>query len=716
MNRSGNRVPRVFASRWRRVAAFGLTLGVVLTARSTPSAQPPAPAPEASLRTLVKSQHLRLPFPKEIQRLAVGDTEILTADLINSRQVLVLGRETGRTTLIVWFTDGTLRDFLFQVQRDLSVLQAALKRVHPSIDVESAPDRDALILTGRVPSVVVSETAEAVVRNYLDAGGTRRGAAARPFLSATPQPPAGAPPAAPPPAPGDVPQPPQPGAAPPPTPETSRLQGEVQPSGTVINLIQLETLPALPEEKIAAAIKSLGGGRVTIRRVQRGNVRDDARDTLVLEGTVANQIALLRILEVASQLFAGQTITEEDIRVVGDEAGALSNRADVLGQGAQTGFGNANIPGLNVGGGGGGGSQFTNQIRRNIGRAKAIEAARGRILSFIDVADLPQIRVDIRLIEVNRTKLLSFDPNSVLLLSSFSQPALNPARSATQVQGNQAPKVGANGSAVQNVLSFLAGGLINEFQFAGSRAAVDAAVALLERQGIARSLSSPSLTVLSGELAQFQVGGDIPIPIAFSPLIGGAGPANNNTNPFLTGVFNAVAFVSTGVQLRIRPLVGDDDSVTLDVEPRVVTPDATLTDTIRQTTGTNQLTTAFQTRALRTSSRLQDGQSLLIGGLLSQNTSNNLASTPGVRDIAGLGWLFRSFNRNDDSQELVVVVNPVILRQPATESALWSFPDRDELMRSVQRALPAAPAVPPGRRGASESPREKGGRPSHSSS
>ena len=85
------------------------------------------------------------------------------------------------------------------------------------------------------------------------------------------------------------------------------------------------------------------------------------------------------------------------------------------------------------------------------------------------------------------------------------------------------------------------------------------------------------------------------------------------------------------------PLVGDDDTITLDVQPLVVTPDAVLTDAIRQSTGTAVATTAFQTRALRTSSRLQDGQALLIGGLLSNNTSTNTASTPGVRDTPILG-------------------------------------------------------------------------------
>jgi pilus assembly protein CpaC len=150
--------------------------------------------------------------------------------------------------------------------------------------------------------------------------------------------------------------------------------------------------------------------------------------------------------------------------------------------------------------------------------------------------------------------------------------------------------------------------------------------------------------------------------------------------------------VDFGISLNVRPLVGDDDSLTLDVTPQIVTPDANLTTSIRQNTGTNQSTTAFQTRSLRTSARLQDGQALLIGGLLSQNTNDTQASTPGVRDVPGLGWLFRNFNRTDDSVELVIVLNPVIVRDPAPNAGLWEYPATSELMESFGKGLPPAPS------------------------
>jgi Flp pilus assembly secretin CpaC len=447
----------------------------------------------------------------------------------------------------------------------------------------------------------------------------------------------------------------------------------------VINLIQLDTLPLVLEDKIRDAVRAVGGQDVTVRRVVRGDVRDDAADTLVLEGRVPNQTALVRVLMLAAQLFTGQTITESDIRVLADEAGALTGQMQT--QTVQTQLGGGATSSLF---GGARGNQLTNQIRTNLGRAKAIEAAGGRILSFIQVSDLPQVRVDIRLVEVNRSRLRSFNPNTVIATSDFRQPSLNPAQSATAVQGDQAARVGASGPAVQNVLSFLNGGLLNELQYSAGGLAIDAALSLLEREGIAQSLSSPSLTVLSGELAQVQIGGEVPVPTAFAPAFGTpAATAAPGTPAATPGVFSSVEFVPFGVQLQIRPLVGEDDTITLDVQPLVVTPDAVLTDAIRQSTGTAVATTAFQTRALRTSSRLLDGQALLIGGLLSNNTSTNTASAPTLRDAPILGRLFRSFNRNDQDTELIVVVNPVILRTPIRDAGLWTFPGRDELLRTV---------------------------------
>jgi Flp pilus assembly secretin CpaC len=684
--RSGRQRPlRRQSGRRARISRLAaLVAGFALGALRAAAAQEPVLQTETLPATIrvIRSQHARLSFGPEIRRIAVGDPTIASAELVTSREVLVLGRESGRTTMLVWFTDGSLREYLIVVQRDLSVLQAALRTVHPNISVEAAPDRDALVLTGTVPDIGVSQAAEGVARTYLQAGERQRAGVSLPQIQA-PQPPSPVPvPGAPPP---ETPAPPAPQTAQPPPaaggpgqPGGAAVQLPAEPlppSGSVINLLRLETLPPLPEEKLRQAAVNLNADGVIVRRILRGAVRNDADDVFVLEGSIPNQVALVRLLNVAAQILTGQATGEGDIRVVADEAGALSGVAQGAGAGGSQSGGLGSLGGSS--GGAGFGSQaagrLTNQIMRNLGRAKVIEAAGGRILSFIDVADLPQVRINLRIYEINRAPLQQYTPDLAVLSSNFRQGPLSPPSNAVAVQGDNA--AGVDKGQVQNVLSFLGGSLIDWVQFSTGRFAVDAALTLLERDSIARNLANPALTVLSGEPAVFQVGGEVPVATGFSPAFGTPGAGAGLT----PGVFTFIDFIPFGVVLQVRPLVGDDDIVTLDVVPQIVTPDATLTQQIRQTSGTNPATTAFETRSLRTSARLQDGEALLVGGLTSRNMSDVQNKAPGAGDLPGIGWLFKGSTRSDDGREIVVVINPAIVRDRRADTALWAFPGAMEL-------------------------------------
>jgi len=587
---------------------------------------------------LQKSQHLRIGWQNDIQRVAVGDPEILSAEAIASREVLLLGKGWGRTSLIVWLTDKSIHEYPVLVQRDISMLQSSLRRLHPGIEAEIAADRDAVVLSGTVPDLSISRAAESLTQSYLDAGGNGNGkmqgeVLIREAVESAPNPEGSQPP-------------------------TVRVAANApRPSGAVLNLLRLEKLPMAAEEKLSLAIRGLGGKSVMVTRMLKGPLPDDQKDIFLLEGEVPNQVALVRILMVASQAVTGKAANPEDVRVLADESGALARGNQQGGQqqqNTQLGGGGAG-QGL-FGGGGGGGNQLMNQITRNLARAKVVEAAGGRVLSFLQVHDIPQVRVNIRLYEVNRNKLRAYSP-------SFG---------ATTTSGTQTQRGGGRNS-VQNVLSFLGGTLANQTQISSAHFAIDAALSYLEREGVARSLSSPSLTVLSGEQALFQVGGQIPIPQSFVTALSATGGAP-------AGVFNSVVFEEFGVRLNIRPLVDEGDAITLDILPQIITPNAQLTASIRNSTGTNQLTTAFLTRGLRTSARLQDGQALLIGGLLSRETGDTRGSTPGVRDVPGLGWLFKDFNKNDDGRELVIVVNPVVLRDLVPGAGLWAYPETSELL------------------------------------
>jgi Flp pilus assembly secretin CpaC len=632
-------------------AGWALAVALVLLLGAPAWSDPPP------TQDLLVSTHAHLSFGKEIQRVAVADPGIVSFEPLNEKEGLVLGRALGRTTVLVWFTDGTMKSYLFNVKRDLSLLEEALKELNPSITVQSAPDRDAVVLRGVVPDISYSNAAEDMAQRYLDArrGGGGRGKAVVQVAPAK-QAPAG------PQAAGGAAKAPEAGVEAP---------VAVAASAAVINLIRVQNLPGRLEERMRTAIRGLGLDGVDVNRLVRGGVPDDEKDIFLLKGHVPNQVDLVRVITLVQSMIGEQR--DETIRVRADESGAL---ADSL-RSARSGSGSiGSSSSLSQLFGGSGTTSLQNLIQANLGRAKVIEAGNGRILSFVEVTDLPQVRVDIRLYEVNCTKLRAFNSDWGVLGSSFSQGSFNPARSATLLQGAQAARVGAQGGdvEVQNVLSFLSGTLANQFQLSTDHFAIDSLLSLLEQRGFARSLSRPSLTVLSGERAFFQVGGEVPVPTSF---------ATDTGSNQATGVFNSVVFRSFGVQLSVRPLVGEDGEVTLDVAPQISLPDAQLTAGIRQSTGTNQATTAFRTRSLQTTAKLEDSQSLLVGGLVTRNLSSTDNGTPGLKDAPLIGGLFSGYQRQGDEFQLVVLVHPVVLRKPTAKARTWAFPALRELMNRV---------------------------------
>lgn len=689
------------------------------------------------LRPIVESSDAFLTFSKDIEKVFVGSPDVIKLSTTDKRTLSLNGVKVGRTSLTVVFTGGPSEQFMISVHRDLSVLEGALHDVHANIKAEVAPDRDAIVLTGTVPDASFSARAEQAARMYLSAGKgkandeqgkangqvinlirteraptdletklrgelTRQGVQNIKVTRITK---------------GDMPSDEEDifvfdGAV----ADLRTLdnirdvlnamvpgKGDKKDNPRVVNRMTLANGGLEIEKIIEGAIrKEVGAPNVTVSRVSESSFRGEA-DILVLNGTVPNQTKLTQALALASRLFLQQQLVknkqegqfeditetfaggltrntrrplqlksaEEDIKVAADESGALKKKANLQ---AGTAIGQIQ-PDSGNSSGGGGGSQFgrllTNQVESNIGRAKALELADGRILSFLTVDDLPQVRIDIRILEVNRTALLSWDSNLSAKVTDFNQQSTIPHDFALDPDTGDSVPVGLNPGATdnaefENVLSFLGGGFANNLHISGDHVDIKSFLSLLESEGIARTLSSPSLTVLSGELATFGVGGSIPIDE--STLTG-------------TGVSQGrVVFVDFGVSLSIRPLIDERGFITLDVIPQISNPDAQLTASVRQSSGTNPPTTAFATRILRTSSRLRDGQSLLIGGLTEHNRTDDSSQTPWVHKIPLLGWLFKDFNYADGDRDLVIVVNPVIVRDPPSEAPLWAFPDADELM------------------------------------
>ena len=109
-------------------------------------------------------------MPHEVKRLAVGDEQVLSVELLDTKELLVPGKKTGTTTVLVWYANGSNDPLLFRIQQDLSLLESALDDICSGVRVQLAPDRDALVLLGTVPDELHRQAILRAAENYLAAG------------------------------------------------------------------------------------------------------------------------------------------------------------------------------------------------------------------------------------------------------------------------------------------------------------------------------------------------------------------------------------------------------------------------------------------------------------------------------------------------------------------------------------------------------------------
>lgn len=162
---------------------------------------------------------------------------------------------------------------------------------------------------------------------------------------------------------------------------------------------------------------------------------------------------------------------------------------------------------------------------------------------------------------------------------------------------------------------------------------------LAENQGYASTLANPNLTAISGETASFLAGGEIPIPISSS----------------LGQV--SVEYKQYGVSLAFTPTVLADGRISMRVRPEV----SQLSDA-----GSVKLSNfsipGISTRRAETTIELGSGQSFMIGGLLSNASSNTINKAPYLGDLPILGNLFKSTQYKRQETELMIIVTPYLVK------------------------------------------------------
>ncbi|HMA50333.1 MAG TPA: type II secretion system secretin GspD, partial [Magnetospirillaceae bacterium] len=157
-----------------------------------------------------------------------------------------------------------------------------------------------------------------------------------------------------------------------------------------------------------------------------------------------------------------------------------------------------------------------------------------------------------------------------------------------------------------------------------------------------RVLSSPQLLVTDSHEAVLKVGTQTPL-------------LTQQLSSTLTGTstVNSVDYHDTGVILRVLPRSNDGDMVSLDIAQEV-------SQVVPTTTAT--LTPSITLRRIESSVTVQSGQTVMLGGLISESNSLTRDSIPGLGQIPLLGELFGNRDDNKTRTELVVFITPHVLR------------------------------------------------------
>jgi len=187
-------------------------------------------------------------------------------------------------------------------------------------------------------------------------------------------------------------------------------------------------------------------------------------------------------------------------------------------------------------------------------------------------------------------------------------------------------------------------------------------------------LSTPNILTLDNEEAKLLVGQNVPfITGSFTPTAGSA------TNPFQT-----IERKDIGITLRVRPTITEAGTVKLGIFEEVssVTNDKTLVQSADIITNK---------RSLETTVLADDGQIIVLGGLIQDDKELNIDKIPLLGDIPYLGALFRYQSRTHRRTNLMIFLRPVILKDANAAKPLTQ--DRYDYIRNLQNEVRQPPDV-----------------------
>ncbi|MDR3559876.1 MAG: pilus assembly protein N-terminal domain-containing protein [Negativicutes bacterium] len=271
-------------------------------------------------------------------------------------------------------------------------------------------------------------------------------------------------------------------------------------------------------------------------------------------------------------------------------------------------------------------------------RAEKVASAYGeKVINLLEITRPVQVKIEARIIEINKQK------TDNLGIKWGNDPVTPGAFRFGQTPNSSwqttYPNAGS-GSTWNNALtdSKWFGKSWGGF---GGYWDINAQLDALLKQGLAKILSQPNIITLSGEKASIVVGGEIPIPIS---MVNGA---------------VSVEWKEYGIKLNIEPEVNNEGLIVSKIKAEVSDVDWSSDHMIGLSA--NFKIPPVTKRTAETALAMSSGQTMAIGGLIKNITTQAITKVPVLADIPILGKLFTSREFERDETELIILITPTIV-------------------------------------------------------
>jgi general secretion pathway protein D len=259
-------------------------------------------------------------------------------------------------------------------------------------------------------------------------------------------------------------------------------------------------------------------------------------------------------------------------------------------------------------------------------------------LKQIDIAPL-QVLIEATIAEVTLSGDFSYGVQWFLngIDSTFAQNVSNAGSVANGMVSSTAGAASKAGAVATALFS-------HSFTYTGTTDNFHVVLNAISHQTDVNIVSSPSLMVLDNQIARIQVGDQVPVLTqqAVSTITAGA------------PVINSVQYIDSGVILEIKPHVNKGGQVMLDITQQVSQPVTTTTSTIDSPT--------IQQRLITSTITVRSGETVTLGGLISDNASKTGQGIPALRKWPVIGPLFGITGKSTTRTELLVFLTPRVIR------------------------------------------------------